>query len=113
MPFAATVRMVPKMPLPPGASVATVTLHGRVFSAAPGSFIDVGEADAFSLEGTFIRVCAVGPTSQRPAYPPNAASDPRIYADPVGLEFLDVSINKVIRCAGGGVWVDPTTGASV
>jgi hypothetical protein len=90
----------------------SASFNGRTYSCAAGSTIDVIESDAITLESRgFLRLGVVGATANRPTYPPNANSDSRIVANPLGYEFIDSTIGKVVRY-NGATWVDVVTGAS-
>lgn len=92
---------------------ATGSVGGRPYSCAVGSTIDVIESDANALQAQgFVFLGPVGATANRPAYPPNANSDPRFAALPVGTDFTDTTIGKCV-VFNGQVWLDAVTGAVV
>jgi len=104
--------VINKIRMTAGAKTSAV-IFGRTVSCAVGSTIDVAEQDADALEAQgFLRLGVAGPTSQRPTYPPNASSDSRVAAPPVGYLYLDTTLGKAIRYSGSGLWVDLITGAS-
>jgi len=100
---------------PANAAAGTVTanVNGRPYSCAVGSAIDVSESDANALEARgFMRLGTSGQTVQRPAYPPNTNSDPRIFGPPFGYRYVDTTLGKVV-IFNGSAWVDAVTGALV
>jgi hypothetical protein len=112
-----TIRMVPANGTAQQVTngvVVTTTVNGRSYSCAVGSTIDVPEFDAPALQarGLFVRLDTSGPTSQRPAYPPNANSDARIAASPIGYRMIDTTLGVAI-CFNGAAWVNVVTGAIV
>lgn len=91
----------------------TGVASGRPYSCAVGSVIDVPEFDASTLAAQgFLSLGISGTTAQRPAYPPNANSDPRIAKVPTNLDYVDTTLGAAITF-NGSVWVNAATGAVV
>lgn len=91
----------------------TAKVNGRTYSCTVGSTIDVPEFDAQALEAAgFLNMGTSGPTTQRPAYPPNATSEARVSGVPFGARMIDTTLN-VAAVFTGAVWVNAATGAVV
>ena len=83
-------RMLP----PVAAGAQSIAVKGRAYSAAPGSILDVVDADAGGLASNgWTKIAFSGPTSGRPTT--NAANGPYFVASP-GMHFLDTIINAMI-----------------
>ena len=93
--------------LPPGSGLQpTITVNGRTYTCAPGSTIDVPDADATVMlannwvTGTPDRFGGVGASTARPSNP---------YPQQL---FLDSTLGYVIVW-DGVAWRNPATGAAI
>jgi hypothetical protein len=85
----------------------TYVINGRSYTAAPGSFLDVYDADAQELEANgWVAVAPSGPTSARPV------GRLGLYQSAPGQLFFDTTINKLI-ISDGQTWRDPANGNAV
>jgi hypothetical protein len=97
------IRLIP----PVSVSEQTRVVNGRTYSAAPGSVVDVLDADAQELQANgWIAVAASGPTSARPT------GTLGLYNTLPGATYFDVTINKLI-ISDGQTLRDPATGGAV
>jgi hypothetical protein len=94
----ANVRMMP----PGKVSSTTTKIHGRTYTCAAGSTLDVIDADArvLAANGWAITASAVGATATRPA-------NPRF-----GQTFHDTTLGVTVIWEGAA-WRDPATGNAV
>ena len=79
-----------------------ITVNGRAYTCALGSFLDVPDQDALVMEhnGWTRAAMGVGATAGRPAAPTK------------GQSFHDTTLGVTIRW-DGKVWRDPATGNAV
>lgn len=102
----ATLRLLP----PAGGNHGTIKVHGRSYTAASGSYIDVPDFDAgHMLANGWLQLStprASGATSARPTTLPNGS---RL---PAGYTYLDTTLGYAILW-DGAAWRNPATGASV
>jgi hypothetical protein len=97
------IRLLP----PTEAALQTCAFKGRSYSAAPGSVIDVYDADAEILQANgWIYEAPSGPTSSRPT----GTLEPYLAA--TGQRFFDTTLGKLI-ISDGQSWRDPATGNAV
>lgn len=99
-----------RMLAPTNVGAQNMTNNGRPYSAAPGSVLDVVDADAQVLAAAgWVKVAFSGPTSARPTI--GAPSGPYFTAAR-GTHFLDTTLNALI-VFDGATWRSPISGASV
>lgn len=104
--MALNFRMLP----PPAVISQTIVVKGRSYSGAPGSVMDILDADAMVLSANgWIRVAASGTTAQRPTT--NMYTNPPYIAAP-GVTYWDVTLSKLI-VFDGLTWRDPNNGDAV
>jgi hypothetical protein len=97
------IRLLP----PVSVSEQTRVVNGRSYTAAPGSVIDVYDADAEQLEANgWIPIAPSGPTSARPT------GTLGLYSAAAGQSFFDTTIGKYI-VSDGVSWRDPANGNAV
>ena len=97
------IRMLP----PAAVQKQTMTINGRAYTAAAGSFLDVADFDAGGLNANgWISVAPSGPTSARLT----GALGP--YAAAPGVRYFDTTINALI-IYDGATWRSPVDGSSV
>jgi hypothetical protein len=98
------IRLLPPAPV----SDQTRVVNGRSYFAAPGSVIDVYDADAAMPEAnSWIAVAPSGPTSARPV------TTLGLYTASAGqCFFFDTTISKLVIYDGAS-WRDPVTGNAV
>jgi hypothetical protein len=91
-----------------GASAqATRVINGRSYTGAPGTTIDVYDADAQELEANgWIPVAPSGPTSARPT------GTLGLYNALPGATYFDVTLGKLIVYDGAN-WRSPVDGSAV
>ena len=86
--------------LPPNAAASSITVNGRFYSCAAGSFIDVPDHDAFIMETNGWTIAAhggVGVTAARPTTPQK------------NQLFFDSTLGYSIVWTGAS-WVNPANG---
>jgi hypothetical protein len=97
------IRLLP----PVSVSEQTLVIHGRSYSAAPGNFLDVLDADAQELEANgWIAIAPSGPSSARPV------GTLGVFSASAGQSFFDTTLGKLI-ISDGQTWRDPATGGAV
>lgn len=104
----ANIRVFP----PPDGLHNSITINGRTYTAAPGSYLDMPDFDAqVACSSGWTAVTApgtqVGPTASRPTSSPSGRGP----ADLRGLVFIDTTLGAVI-CHDGLTWRNVLTGAS-
>jgi hypothetical protein len=101
-----TFRMLP----PVAVAVQTMAVNGRSYSAAPGTVVDVPDADGQVLAAAgWTKVAFSGPTTSRPT---TSAANGNYFLAARGLSFLDTTLNALI-VFDGLTWRNPATGAAV
>lgn len=97
--------------LPPvSLGAQTTKVNGRTYTAAPGTFLDVPDADAqVHAAAGWTKVAFSGPTGARPTT--NASGGPYGVASR-GMFFVDTTLSAVI-VFDGATWRNPITGAAV
>jgi hypothetical protein len=86
-----TVRMLPSI-APTGQM--NMSVNGRNYKAALGSFLDVPENDAATLAANgWVRVCLSGPTTARPSTNPNLTPP---YVACNGMIFYDLTLSAPV-----------------
>jgi hypothetical protein len=97
------IRLLP----PVSASEQTRVVNGRIYTATPGSVVDVLDADAQELQANgWIPVAPSGPSSARPV------GTLGLYSAAAGQSFFDTTLNKLI-VSDGQTWRDPAAGNAV
>lgn len=90
-----TTRMLP----PIAQTLQTVTVNGTVYSCAPGSALDVADADVAGLPAGWITIAQSGATGARPT---NQLA---------GTSYFDTTLGKLIMY-DGSAWRNITTGGA-
>jgi hypothetical protein len=102
----ATLRLLP----PASGNQGTIKVHGRTYTAATGSFIDVPDFDAgHMLASGWLQLStpqASGVTTARPTKLPNGLILPK------GYTYLDTTLGYAVLW-DGLAWRNPCTGAAV
>jgi hypothetical protein len=101
-----TTRMLPPV-LPLTSAMQKITVNGRSYSAAAGSYLDVPDTDAVGLQANgWTLVALVGTTAARPT------GTLGVNSQRAGTLYLDTTLTKFI-ISDGVNWRDPTSGTAV
>ena len=95
-----TTRMLP----PSSGLQLTITVNGRVYTAAANGILDMPDFDAaIAAASGWIPFCAkggtVGATAARPTTNPNGT-----FPVTAGTQFMDTTVGGIVVADGAGAW---------